>query len=196
MEAQALLPEPREQIVWHISNLFKVKGSNHKHGHKLHLFPTHDVYVFVCWYLTLLLSRSQGDCDSAKQNSNHICKKASGRSLTNGFTHGYHGALLCLNRPYCWWRQVWRRQYMSKALWKVILIPPDQRCLVFVYFENLWEVNTPPCSEAQTDYWCLVSSWIKAMSTHSVSPAYITEPPPLTPSTPFVSYLRHRHKVG
>lgn len=84
---------------------------------------------------------------------------------------------------------------MSKALWKVILIPPDQRCLVFVYFENLWEVNTPPCSEAQTDYWCLVSSWIKAMSTHSVSPAYITEPP-LTPITPFVSYLRHRHKVG
>lgn len=83
---------------------------------------------------------------------------------------------------------------MSKALWKVILIPPDQRCLVFVYFENLWEVNTPRAHRLRQTTGVWYQAELKLCQ--HIQSARLTLQSPPTPSTPFVSYLRHRHKVG
>ena len=86
-------------------------------------------------------------------------------------------------------RQVWKRQYMSTAFRKVILIPPGQSCLVFVYFENLWEVNTP-CAQRLRQ---TTGVWYQAelkLCQH-IQSAWLTWQRP-----PFASYLRHRHTVS
>lgn len=86
-------------------------------------------------------------------------------------------------------RQVWKRQYMSMALIKVILIPLGQSCLLFVYFENLWEVNTP-CAQRLRQ---TTGVWYQAelkLCQHIQSLRLTLQRPPV------VSYLRHRHTVS
>lgn len=83
---------------------------------------------------------------------------------------------------------MWKRRYMSMTLIKVILIPPGQSCLVFVYFENLWEVNTP-CAQRLRQ---TTGVWYQAelkLCQH-IQSSRLTLQRPLV-----VSYLRHRHTV-
>lgn len=84
---------------------------------------------------------------------------------------------------------MWKQQYMSTALIKVILIPPGQSCLVFVYFENLWEVNTP-CAQRLRQ---TTGVWYQAelkLCQHIQSARLTLQ------RHPVVSYLRHRHTVS
>lgn len=75
------------------------------------------------------------------------------------------------------------------TLIKVILIPPGQSCSVFVYFENLWEVNTP-CAQRLRQ---TTGVWYQAelkLCQHIQSARLTSQRPTV------ISYLRHRHTVN
>lgn len=145
------------------------------------------MFVRCNWILLLLWYTEQHDCTRLDVILIISTKNMSNRSLIQT-------VLIKLVLCSVWIsyvadrRQVWKRRYMSMTLIKVILIPPGQSCLVFVYFENLWEVNTP-CAQRLRQ---TTGVWYQAelkLCQH-IQSSGLTLQRPLV-----VSYLRHRHTV-